>query len=170
MNMPAADALVLGVIVAGVGGAAAVDIASRRIPNALAALTAAAGIGLATMGASGITVWSSLFGMVIGLTLMLPGHVFGATGAGDVKLFSAAGAVLGGTQIFEAFLYMALAGGVLALVIACARGRLARTVTQMARLFGRPRDARAAIESPAENNRIPYGPAIAVGCVLAAWV
>jgi prepilin peptidase CpaA len=166
----AADALVLGVLVAGVGGAAAVDVASRRIPNAMVALTTGAGVVLAVTGASGVTWWSSLLGVVIGLTLMLPGHLFGATGAGDVKLFAAAGAVLGAAQIFEAFLFMAIAGGVFALTVAGARGRLAHTARQMARLFGRPREARAAIEAPAENNRFPYGPAIAVGCVLAAWV
>jgi prepilin peptidase CpaA len=170
MTMPAAsDALVLGVIVAGVGGAAAIDVASRRIPNAMAISTASAGVVLAATGASGITVWSSLAGFVVGLALMLPGHLFGATGAGDVKLFAAAGAVLGAARTFEAFLFVAIAGGVLALMIACMRGRLTRTILQMARLLGKPRDARAAIESPAENNRFPYGPAIAVGCVLAAW-
>jgi prepilin peptidase CpaA len=166
----AADALVIGVIAAGVGGAAAIDVASRRIPNAMAALTGGAGVLMAATGASGITVWSSLLGFVIGLALMLPGHLFGATGAGDVKLFAAAGAVLGAARTVEAFVFVAIAGGVLALAIACARGRLARTVTQTARLIGRQKDARAAIESPAENNRFPYGPAIAAGCVLAAWV
>jgi prepilin peptidase CpaA len=168
--LAASDALVLGVIIVGVGGAAAIDVSSRRIPNAMAALIASSGVVLAATGASGITLWSSCVGFVVGLALMLPGHLFGATGAGDVKLFAASGAVLGAARTFEAFFFVAIAGGVLALTIACARGRLARTVIQMARLFGRPREARAAIESPAENNRFPYGPAIAVGCVLAAWV
>ncbi len=49
---------------------------------------------------------------------MLPGHLFGATGAGDVKLFAAAGALIGPAPIVTAFFYTALAGGVLALIVA----------------------------------------------------
>ena len=48
---------------------------------------------------------------------MLPGHLIGATGAGDVKLFAAAGALIGPAHILTAFIYTALAGGVLAIVI-----------------------------------------------------
>jgi len=100
--------------------------------------------------------------------MMLPGHVFGATGAGDVKFFAAAGALLGAGRVLPAFLFMAIAGGVFAVGIAWRRGRLAQTVQRTARLCGRDADVKAAIESPAAHNRFPYGPAIAVGSVLAA--
>ena len=53
-------------------------------------------------------------GMVIGLLLMMPGHVIGATGAGDVKLMAAVGAVVGTGSIVRVFLYTAVAGGVFA--------------------------------------------------------
>jgi len=85
-----------------------------------------------------------------------------------VKLFAAAGALLGAGKILSAFLFVAVAGGVLALGFAFHRGRLARTVKQTAQIFGRPSDAKAAIESPREHNRFPYGPAIAAGCMMAA--
>ena len=49
---------------------------------------------------------------------MLPGHVIGATGAGDVKLFAALGTFLGPSRTGIAFLYMAIAGAVLAAVVA----------------------------------------------------
>ena len=161
-------AIVLAALVAGVGTAAVVDVGRRRIPNAISLATAAAGLMLAATGASGVTLTASIAGFAIGFLLMLPGHVLGATGAGDVKLFAASGAVLGAGRVVEAFLFMALAGGVFAIGVAWWRGRLTRTIAQMARLFGRPVQARASIESPAEHNRFPYGPAIAAGCVLAA--
>jgi len=104
---------------------------------------------------------------VLGFLMMLPGHVLGATGAGDVKLFAAAGTILGAGRVLEAFFFVAIAGGVLALAIAWWRGRLIRTVVGTGRLFGRPRETKTAIESPSEHNRFPYGPAIAIGCVLA---
>lgn len=131
---------------------------------------AVTGLALAASGMTGITVAASMIGCVMGLLMMLPGHVLGATGAGDVKLFAAAGTVLGSGRMLEAFLFVTIAGGVLALATALQRGRLLQTVVSVGRLCGRPRETKAAIESPREHNRFPYGPAIAVGCVLAVIV
>jgi prepilin peptidase CpaA len=164
----ASDAWVVATLVGGTGSAAVIDVARRRIPNVVSLGLAAAGLGLAASGVSGVTLRASLVGFVVGLVLMLPGHVLGATGAGDVKLFAAAGAVLGVGRVFDAFLFVALAGGLLAIVVAWRRGRLARTIAHTARLCGAPADVRRTIEAPAEHNRFPYGPAIAAGSVLAA--
>ena len=71
-----------------------VDIRTRRIPNLLTATMAVMGLGLAGAGVSGLTVWAAAAGLVLGLAVMLPGHLLGATGAGDVKLMAAAGALL----------------------------------------------------------------------------
>lgn len=128
---------------------------------------AGTGVALAIAGISSVTVLSSLGGLTFGLLIMLPGHIIGATGAGDVKLFAAAGTLLGSERVLSAFLSVALAGGILAIVVACQRGRLARTFEHITSLFGQPRAAKAAIEAPSEHNRFPYGPAIAVGCVIA---
>ena len=59
---------------------------------------------------------------------MLPGHALGATGAGDVKLMAAVGAIVGPGMVLRAFLFTAVAGGVLALAVAvgAAAGRHAR--------------------------------------------
>jgi len=167
VDVSGAQIVTAAVLVPSMGIAAAIDLAHRRIPNALSLATAVAGVALAAAGLSGITVWSSLLGLVAGAALMLPGHVFGATGAGDVKLFAASGTVLGAAQTLEAFLFVAIAGGVIALVIAAARGRLSGTLQRTAALCGRPAATRTIIESPGENNRFAYGPAIAVGCMAA---
>jgi len=164
------DILVFVMLSVGLGLAAAIDVRSRQIPNVLSLGLAGVGVLLAATGATGISFWSSLVGCAFAVLLMLPGHVFGATGAGDVKLFGAVGAVIGAGRVVEAFICVAIAGGVLALAIACARGRLGRTVMQTIRLVRRPSEARALIEAPSENNRFAYGPAIAVGCLLAALV
>jgi prepilin peptidase CpaA len=155
---------------AGLGTAAVVDIRQRRIPNVVCVATAATGLTLAMFGISPITVASALAGLAFGFLMMLPGHVFGATGAGDVKLFAAAGTLLGSGRIVNAFLFVAIAGGILAVVIAIRRGRLGRTMGMTARLLGRPDKLKTAIESPAEHNRFSYGPAIAIGCVIAMLI
>ena len=161
------DAVVLMALCATLGSAALVDAAHRRIPNGLSLGTAVLGVTLSATGASGISLSSSIVGFCLAFMLMLPGHVLGATGAGDVKLFAGAGAVLGAAQVIPAFLLTAIAGGVLALGIAWWRGRLHRTFRMTARLLGRTTAAKVEIESPGEHNRFPYGPAIAAGCVLA---
>jgi prepilin peptidase CpaA len=155
---------------AGLGTAAIIDIRHRRIPNVVCVATAAAGLVLATAGISSITATSALAGLALGFLMMLPGHVFGATGAGDVKLFAAAGTLLGSGRIVTAFLLVAIAGGILAVAIAIRRGRLGRTMGLTARLLGRPDKLKTAIESPAEHNRFSYGPAIAIGCVIALLI
>ena len=159
--------MVLAALCAGLGTAAIIDSARRRIPNEISLGVTASGVVLAATGASGVSVGSSLLGFFAGFLLMMPGHVLGATGAGDVKLFAAAGSVLGAEQIIPAFLLTAIAGGLLAVVVAWRRGRLLRTFRLTARLFGLRDTAKAEIESPVEHNRFPYGPAIAAGCVLA---
>ncbi len=168
MEVAGAQAVTLAVLTVSTGTATAIDIARRRIPNTLTATTALAGLGLAAGGASEVSIGAALGGLVLGLALMLPGHVIGATGAGDVKLFAAAGTLLGAGRVFDAFLFVAVAGGVLALATAVVRGRLGRTVERTAWLCRRPSIARTDIESDREDNRFPYGPAIAAGCVLAA--
>ena len=167
---PASDLIVLAALCAGLGTAAIIDIRSRRIPNVVCVATAAAGLTLSMLGISSITVTSALAGLVFAFLMMLPGHVFGATGAGDVKLFAAAGTLLGSGRVVTAFLYVAIAGGILAVVIAIRRGRFGRTMGLTARLLGRPAKSKTAIESPAEHNKFSYGPAIAIGCVIAMLI
>ncbi len=162
--------MLLTALCAGLGSAAIVDTAHRKIPNSISLGITASGVVLAATGASGISVGSSLVGFFLGFLLMLPGHVLGSTGAGDVKLFAAAGAVVGAQHIVPAFLMTAIAGGLLAVFIAWRRGRLLRTFRLTARLFGLRQEAKTDIEAPGEHNRFPYGPAIAAGCVLAVLI
>lgn len=156
------------VIVIGAGIAATVvDIRQRRVPNVLTMGLASVGLVLAMAGMSGVTIGGALGGLALGLALLLPAHVFGATGAGDVKLLAAFGALLGPGGVFAAFLRAAILGGVMALVVALWRGRLRETLYGTAMLVTtRNRAVTATIEHPAANNRFPYAPAIACGAVL----
>jgi len=162
------DLIVLTTIAGGGLAAAAIDVRTRRVPNLLTASLATAGVAFAVAGIGRLTIAGSIAGIAIGFGLMLPGHLFGATGAGDVKLFAAAGALLGPAATAAAFIYTALAGGALAIAIACRRGRLQRTVHSAARLVASGAANAGEIEAVTENNRFPYAPAIAVGAVIAA--
>ena len=162
------NALVIAVVAAGVGGGALIDLRTRRIPNALTVTLASTGVACAVVGIGDLSVSASLAGFALGLALMLPGHLIGATGAGDVKLFAAVGSFLGPVAIAVAFLYTAIAGGVLALYVAARRKRLQQTVAGAVRLVATSAANAAEIESPRANNRFAYAPAIAVGTLLAA--
>lgn len=162
------DPIVLAAVAAGVGSGAYIDLKTRRVPNALTAALAGTGLVCASFGMGGLTLGTSLAGLGLGLVLMLPGHLIGATGAGDVKLFAAAGALIGPLPIATAFLYTALAGGGLALIVAARRRRLRETLDGTARLAATGAANAAEIESPRANNRFAYAPAIAVGTMLAA--
>lgn len=155
-------------LAAGALTATIVDIRSRRIPNVLTGSMAAAGIGLAASGMSGVSVGASIAGLVAGLLLMMPGHVLGATGAGDVKLMAAVGAIVGIHLVVNAFLFTALAGGILAVAVALRRRRLAATLSGTGRLIAAPSGARREMTGAAPVSRFAYGPAIAIGSVMAA--
>jgi prepilin peptidase CpaA len=158
-------ALTSGVIVATV-----IDIRTRRIPNVVTMTIAGVGFGLAASGVSGISLGAALLGCVLGLALMLPGHALGATGAGDVKLMAAIGSLLGPGIVIKAFLFTAVAGGVLAVIVSARRQRLAMTVAGTARLIAMPSDARTELRLATASSRFAYGPAIAIGSVIAALV
>ena len=159
-----------GVLAAGLLAATVIDLRSRRIPNVLTAAMAGLGIGLAATGTSGATVGASLAGLVLGLLLMLPGYALGATGAGDVKLMAAVGAIVGPALVLSAFICTSLAGGVLAIAVAIRRRRLASTLAQTGRLVAAPGTAPQAIKAAPATSRFAYGPAIAVGSALAVLI
>ena len=159
----------LVVLTLGLTAAVVTDVRSRRIPNWLTGSIAGAGFGMA-FGGGTVTPLQAALGLLTGLVLMMPGHLIGATGAGDVKLMAAVGAVVGPDVALRAFLYSAVAGGVFALAVAMHRGILTSTLQDAGRLVTSPAGAREAIESPARANRFAYGPAIAAGTLISMMV
>jgi prepilin peptidase CpaA len=147
-----------------------VDVRTRRIPNELTAAMAVTGLGLAATGMSGVPLLGSAIGLALGFALMLPGHVFGGTGAGDVKLMAAIGAIVGPATVVTAFFFTAIAGGVLAIVVAAQRRRLGTTLAGTGKLIAAPIGGTHGAVEPIAARRFAYGPAIAIGSVLAAIV
>jgi len=137
------------------------------VPNPLTISVAALGLALAAWHATSVSLAAAVGGFVVGLALMLPGHIAGATGAGDVKLFAAIGTLLGPRATVVAFAYTAIAGGILAIVIACHRKRLSATVERTAALVRTAGANVADIEHSTDDNRFAYAPAIAVGAFVA---
>src|SRR5918912_531551 len=71
----------------------------------------------------------------LAVVLMFVLHVFGAMGAGDVKLFAAIGAVLGVGLVLPTFLVVVLTGGVLGVVTMLRAGAGRGTLLRVAQIF-----------------------------------
>ncbi len=102
---------------------ASYDVSCRRIPNAITALGAAAGLawGLAQNGWGGLG-WSTLAGLT-GFGLMAVFFFMGAVGAGDVKGLAALSSFLVPAGALKLFVLTTLAGGLLAVAALIHAGR-----------------------------------------------
>ena len=162
-----ADPLLFAAVISGVLVGAAIDLRTRRVPNWLTGGMAAIGLAFGALQVGGVTLTGALTGGAVGLVLMLPLHVFARTGAGDVKLLAAAGTLLGPRLVGLAFVYTVLVGGVLAVLVAIARGRLGRSLASAAQVIRGGGANVVEVGSASADNTFAYAPAIAVGALLA---
>jgi prepilin peptidase CpaA len=151
------------------GSAAAIcDLRSRRIPNTLNLAIMA--VALVVHGA--LEGWHGVVGSL--LAALLAGGLFvvfflsGGMGAGDVKLMTALGAVVGLANVASLLLATAIAGGLLAIGVAVAQHRLGRTVQNLFRMLRLDAIAQLLGPQPAAGSNdtplyLPYGVAIAAG-------
>lgn len=134
------------VAVAACAIAVATDLRARRVPNWLT--FAAVGLGFALgLGLGPGAFLAALAGAALGLVVFGVPAAFGLVGMGDVKLVIALGALLRWPLALPLVLYIALAGGAVALAYAI-RHALQRTWRT-------------------GTHRMPYALALALGCVWA---
>ncbi|WP_168013221.1 A24 family peptidase [Halomonas salinarum] len=107
--------LILGLVLLFVWIAAAWDLRTRHIPNFLIMAGAATGILLQGVLAGPSGFLAALFGLSVGVAVLLPGYLLGFTGAGDVKLMAAVGTFLGVKGVLMAAIFSIGVGGVIAL-------------------------------------------------------
>ncbi|MFN2452775.1 MAG: prepilin peptidase [Pyrinomonadaceae bacterium] len=145
------------------------DVRYRRIPNVfvLATLISGFAINLAYAGTSGL--WTSLGGCALAFVLMFMLHLFGAMGAGDVKLFAAIGALTGAQMVLPTFVVVALTGGVLAVCATLRAGAFVQTLHRVLQIFAGllPGWEMPRFSVPADRRHtIPYGVAITTGSLI----
>ena len=149
------------------------DVRYRRIPNpfVLATLISGLTLNIALGGVHGGL--SSLAGCVLAFILMFFLHVFGAMGAGDVKLFAAIGSVIGIQLVLPTFVVVVLTGGLLALVSTLRSGIFATTMHRVLQIFVGllPGWQMPKFSVPADRRlTIPYGAAITIGTIIATAI
>ena len=145
------------------------DVCSRRIPNSFVLATLTVGILINAIFGGFNGALTSLGGCLIGFSLMFALHVFGAMGAGDVKLFAAIGSVTGAHLVLPTFLVVAVTGGVLGVFSMLRAGELKLTMMRVFQiLLGLlPGHTVPRFPIPADRRHtIPYGVAITLGSLI----
>src|SRR5882672_9217663 len=116
------EAAVLTVLPGAVAFAAAMDLLTMKIPNRISVIMVLAFFPLALL--AGFNAWdmanhvgAGLLMLLIGVLLFIPGWF----GGGDAKLMAAIGLWIGADNLAAYMLWVALAGGVIAVAFFSAR-------------------------------------------------
>src|SRR5829696_3016622 len=149
------------------------DVRYRRIPNVLVLSLLIGGLTINTSFGGFTGGLASLEGFALAFLPMFLIHLFGAMGAGDVKLFAAVGSVVGVSMVPLTFVVVVMLGAVLAVYTMLRSGTVLSTLHGVFRIFvgimpgwEMPRFAM----SPDRRHTIPYGVAIMLGSLIAVAI
>jgi prepilin peptidase CpaA len=150
------------------------DVKSRRIPNFVTVPAFLLGLAMhLALGGWRQLLTSLAAGVICGLVFLVF-YVAGGMGAGDVKLIMAVGCIAGLSHVAYLLVLTALSGGVMALVLALAYGRLQQTIMNVGELA--THHSHEGLQPHPDLNlgnaatlRLPYALAIAGGSLLTLY-
>lgn len=153
--------------------AAVWDITTRRIPNPLVLVAFVLGLVLHFTFDGWHGVGAALLSGLIAGAVFFAFFVAGGMGGGDVKLMAAVATLYGFANMPSLLVLTSLAGGVMALVLAARHRRLKETLMNVGMIAAHhTQEGFAPHETHNVRNesalRLPYGVAIAMGCLLVA--
>lgn len=149
----------------------ATDVRARRVPNSvlLPALLASLFLNSLADGLTGLV--DSLAGLAIGLLMLMPFHLLGRMGAGDIKLLGVVGSVLGAWGATVAGLATMMAGAILGIVylawLVVKPAVISRVSQLVQRLSGNAEAPPDLLPGQIGAAEIPYAIAIAGGTLAA---
>ncbi|MBV8632383.1 MAG: prepilin peptidase [Silvibacterium sp.] len=151
---------------------AAFDIRSRRVPNFLTLPGICCGLMMHLVLGGWAQLGTAALAGLICFGIFLIFWLAGGMGAGDVKLMTAAGCLAGLPHVGNLLVSTALAGGVMAIVMALWRGRAKETLLNVGALVVHHRIEGLTPHpslniSNSQTLRLPYAVPIATGCALA---
>jgi prepilin peptidase CpaA len=154
---------------------AATDIKSRRIPNWITGPAILLGLLLH----ASLDGWHGLLnsfaaGLICGI-IFLVFYLAGGMGAGDVKLITAVGCIVGLSNIAYLLVLTSLAGGAMGIAFALMRGRLKEIVMNVRTIASHHKDEGLTPHPElnvlnANSLRLPYGVAIAAGSTITFYL
>jgi prepilin peptidase CpaA len=161
----ASQVLLLALVVA----AAVYDILFRRIANWLVITALAVGLSLNVFLFEWAGLKTSLLGVALAFAVYFPMYLLRGMGAGDVKLMTAVGAIVGPGTWFAILIFTGVIGGLTAVALLLVRGRLRHTFWNVGFLLSRilqfkPPYANTELDvRSAQGIRLPHGALIALG-------
>jgi prepilin peptidase CpaA len=166
---PGIEAILLALVL----GAAVYDVMYRRIPNWLNVIGALAGIVLNTFLFQGIAgAFFALKGLGLAFAIYFVLYALHAMGAGDVKLMAAVGAIVGWENWIGIFIFTAIIGGVMAVILSLAHRRFKRTLFNLSFIISEMKSGRPAYlrneELDVKSKKslgLPHGAVIAVATI-----
>lgn len=159
------------------------DIKEKRIPNFITFTGVILGMIIAIISGGFEGLQFSLIGFLFGIAAFFIPFAFNMMGAGDVKLMGAIGALMGWKFSLSVIVYAAIAGGIIAVVIAIWNKRLVTIIMASLGMLLNPllvyfykislntriMKIKTFFDSYKLDNKkkyIPYGVAIAIGSFL----
>ncbi len=170
-----AQLIYFGTAVAFAGCAAVQDIRTKKIRNWLTGSGIVLGLALhLVLGGFGQVGWSFLAGLIAG-SVFLVFFLAGGMGAGDVKLITAIGCIVGIGSIRDVLLASVLIGSVFAIALAVKHGKLRETLRNVIALVVHHSENGLTAHpelnvTRTETLRLPYAVPIAFGCLVAFYV
>jgi prepilin peptidase CpaA len=146
------------------------DVRATRIPNIMTMPFAVLAVVLHSFDKGLDGFLFSTAGMATGIGLLILPYMMSGMGAGDVKLMGAVGSFLGAKATFEAFILIALAGGVYSFAIILIhrdlfKGFLSEKLIALSSMVMLRQYVPIQIESSGQKPRLKYGVAIAFGTI-----
>lgn len=158
------------VLGAGLGVAVLMDLTTHRIPNWLTLSLAMACLVLQFRTGQWGGLLFAVEGLTVGLLCFLPFYLFGAMGAGDVKLLAAVGTALGPWTVLVTALLTIFAGGAIALLYIGLRGGMGALLSRYGCMLLLLKQGLPQYLPPASDEaaalRFPYALAIACGTAM----
>jgi prepilin peptidase CpaA len=143
------------------------DVRCGKISNKLTVPAMVLGVGLSVFSGPRALLDSAL-GLAAGLALAMILMTAFQVGGGDGKLLMVVGAIKGANFLIWSFLFGAVAGGVLAIVVVARKRALVRALSEVG--YGVAQSAILRMPVPSMGaglGKVPYSLAIAAGCVIA---
>ena len=153
------------------------DLFKRKIPNILIIFGLTCGLIVQIFLPQGLGFWNWVIGVFLGFICFFPLYTLRAMAAGDVKLMMVVGGFLGFPLALTAALYSYVAGGIMAIIIVLAKGRL-KQVAHNIKMILTPLYIRAisgvdvsdGLIKQVSVGRMPYAVAIGAGTLLTLYL
>lgn len=146
------------------------DLTQRKVYNWLIVPALIIGLVWNTVEMGWPGIGFSLLGLLAGGLLFLPFYLWGGMGAGDIKLMAVVGAFGGAKFALHAWFYIALAGGVAAVILLLIRGELISTFKNLGRWVGSLFGSKQPAAPFSQAKALPYAMIILAGTVAAFFL